>query len=77
MPTNMFYSAIGAEILRISRVSSSMENIHVATRTLMKRALKQGATKERMEKTLKKMYGRHDILKQFGNNALEFVNSLW
>ena len=77
MPTNMFYSAIGAEILRISRVSSSIENFHAATKSLITRALKQGATKERLEKILKKMYGRHDVLKQFGNTASEFVNSLW
>ena len=39
IPTSMFYSSVGAEILRIGRVSSSVENFVSSSRILLKRVL--------------------------------------
>ena len=75
IPTNMFYASISAEILRIARVSSSMDNFIYSSKVLIKRVKKQGATQDKLSKVLKKTYGRQQPLKQFGNNAVEFVNN--
>ena len=77
MPTSMFYSSIGAEILRIGRVSSSLNNFLSSSKSLIKRALKQGASISRLEKTLKKTYGRQEVLKKFGKTATEFVQNVF
>ena len=62
MPTGMFYGSIGAEILRVSRVSSSTENFKSSCKVLISRTAKQGGKTNWLEKTLKKVYGRSDVL---------------
>ena len=76
IPTNMFYASISAEILRIARVSSSIDNFIYSSKVLIKRVKKQGATHDKLSKVLKKTYGRQQPLKQFGNNAVEFVTNI-
>ena len=76
IPTTMFYSSIGAEILRIGRVSSSFENFLLSASILLDRARKQGANVDKLSKTLKKTYGRQQVLRMFWGNATEFINRL-
>ena len=77
MPSTMFYSSVGAEILRICRVSSTTFDFNASAKTLISRVCKQGAKNDRLVRTLKKMYGRHDALRRFGTNASGFVKSLF
>ena len=77
MPTRMFYSSIGAEILRISRVSSTLNNFVEATKPLMERVITQGADKIKLIGTVKKVYGRQSSLRQFGTTATDLVRSLF
>ena len=74
MPRSMFYGSIGAEILRIGRVSSSLDNFISSSKVLISRSIKQGANILYLKKTLKKIYGRHDVLKLFSENASDFVS---
>ena len=76
IPTNMFYNSIGAEILRIGRVSSCMEHFLTSAKTVLHRAVKQGAKIIKLSKTLKKTYGRQEALKKFGDNAGDFTDTL-
>ena len=76
MPTNMFYASISAEILRIGRICSKVDSFLSCVEPVISRALKQGANVKNLEKSLKKIYGRHDILKSFGENAQLFANNL-
>ena len=76
IPTSMFYSSIGAEILRIGRVSSSTCNFLSSCKTLIERVKKQGAKQYKLEKILKKIYGRQQLLRQFGSNAIDFTNKV-
>ena len=76
IPSNMFYACIGAEILRVGRVSSSSENFFSSCNTLVARVEIQGSNLFRLTKILKKTYGRQQILKQFAKNANEFVNKI-
>ena len=62
----MFYSSIGAEILRIGKVSSSFENFLLSASILLDRARKQGADVDRLSKTLKKTYERQQVLECLG-----------
>ena len=76
IPTNMFYSCIGAEILRIGRVCSSNENFIHSCKALISRVKRQGATDYKFSKILKKTYGRQHILRRFSTNATQFTNSI-
>ena len=76
IPSTMFYSSIGAEIIRIGRVSSSLENFLVAGRALIQRAFRQGAKQYKVEKVLKKVYGRQQVLRFLSSNATSFADSL-
>ena len=76
IPTNMFYSCIGAEILRIGRVCSSNENFIHSCKALISRVKRQGATEYKLSKILKKTYGRQHILRRFSTNATQFTNSI-
>ena len=57
MPTNMFYSSISAEVLRIGRISSNFDNFISSVEPVIVRALKQGAHVKGLEKSLKKFIG--------------------
>ena len=48
IPSNVFYNFLGAEILRISTVSSNLENFKADGKELLGTALKQGAKKTKL-----------------------------
>ena len=75
-PSTMFYSSIGTEIIRIGRVCSSLDNFLFSARALIGRAIAQGARAERLNKLLKKVYGRQDVLRSFAGNAAVFANAV-
>lgn len=72
----IFSSCIGAEILRIARISLTYRVFVDACHSLFKHIWKQGASKAGIRAVLNKMYGRHKILKNFGMNAKEFANKI-
>ena len=74
MPSNIFYSCIGAEILRIGHVTSNLNDFLNSSNNLLVRMFKQGAKIDRISKVLLKMYGRHDTLHNFATNASVFIN---
>ena len=76
MPSSMFYSSVGAEIIRIGRVSTCLENFVIAAKNIVNRAIKQGAKLPRLDKTMKKIYGRQQILRSYSTNATDFANLL-
>jgi len=77
MPSTIFYSCFGAEIIRIARVSSSLENFCLAGKVLIGRAFRQGAKPLRLEKILKKVYGRQQVFHELANNVTLFIESLF
>ena len=77
IPTSMFYGSIGAEVLRTGRVSSSKDYFLPAGKSIIDRSLKQGAEVSSLKKTLKKLYGRHQVLRSFAQNASLFADSLF
>ena len=76
IPTNMFYACIGAEILRIGRVSSSLDSFFSSCKTLIERVKRQGSVHSKLVKTLKRTYGRQQILRRFAENANNFANKI-
>ena len=76
IPTSVFYSSISAEILRIGRISSNLENFLISAKPVIVRAYKQGATAIKLTRALKKIFGRQDSLKRFGQNAKNFTDYL-
>ena len=76
IPTNMFYSTVGSEVLRIGRANSKVESFVKSTSSLLARMTRQGAEQNPLAKVLRKMYGRHDVLHKFATNAKDFTNLL-
>ena len=76
MPTNMFYSTIGSEILRIGRANSNVDSFLKSASSILARMSKRGAKYAPLGKVLKKMYGRHDVLHTFAANAKAFTHLL-
>ena len=77
MPSTIFYSSIGAEILRIARASYNMQDFITTSRTLLNRMVSQGAKHHRLVRVLKKTYGRHiSTFSHIASNAITFVFQL-
>ena len=77
MPSTIFYSSIGAEILRIARASYNMQDFITTSRTLLNRMVSQGAKHHRLVRVLKKIYGRHiSTFSHIASNAITFVSQL-
>ena len=55
----MFYSSIGAEILRIARTSNNPDCFSLSIKPLVIRMLKQGACKEKLNNVLCKFFNNH------------------
>jgi len=79
IPQKMFYSSIGAEFLRICRVSSDINHAKISISSLFERAIKQGADKELLLFTIRRTVNRHevDFLKYTGSLNFQFLNSLF
>ena len=76
MPSKIFKATIGGEILRIGRACSTRESFFESARMVLERVKRQGAHAKELTKILKKTFGRHDELKKFTVNSVEFVSSL-
>ena len=76
IPSAIFYNYFGAEILRIGRVSSNLENFKTAGKELVKRALKQGGKSAKLERVLKRVYCCQRVLCVFQSNTKKFSDCL-
>ena len=59
IPSNIFYSSICAETLRIARASNNSNSFSSSIKPLVTRMLKQGAYKEKLSNTLCKFFNKH------------------
>ena len=76
IPSKFFYSSLGAEILRIGRANGSLNDFRRSGKALISRMVKQGAKDCKMKQVLRKVYGRHDILKKFAEDSNVFLRVL-
>ena len=74
IPSRMFYGCIGAEILRIARITTDKSKFIEHTNILLKRMKAQGSSLTFIQRMLKKIYGRHSSDFRFiSDTALSFV----
>ena len=59
IPSNIFYSSICAEALRIARASNNSNSFSSSIKPLVTRMLKQGAYKEKLSNTPCKFFNKH------------------
>ena len=77
IPSKMFYSSLGAEILRIGRASNSSTGFLRSSNKIVNRMLKQGGNLSKITKTLKKVYGQHfHTFCNFAPTSEAFVNNI-
>ena len=69
-------SVIGGEILRIGRACPAKESFFETARIVLEKMMRQGAHVKELTKILKETFGRHDELKKFAVNLVDFVSSL-
>ena len=77
MPLKIFYSSVGAEILRIAKANNNIPTFFNSTRAIIKRMLSQGGKLKSIINTLKKIFGQHfHIFRRFAPTSVAFVNNL-
>ena len=77
MPSKIFYSSLAAEILRIGRTTTTINDFCHSVSNIIVRMSRQGAKIMRIKNSLKKMFGRHfDTFKCFSPTADHFVEML-
>ena len=59
MPSKIFYSSLGAEVLRIGRANNDNAAFFKSAKSIVDRMIKQGGSKLKITNTLKKIYGQH------------------
>lgn len=74
LPSNIFYSAIGAETLRIARASNNAISFSSSVKPLVHRMQKQGAQHDRVINVLKKFFNRHQT---YFNDIAKDTNELF
>ena len=77
MPTKMFYSSLGAEVLRIARANNNRASCVKSCKDIVNRMLNQGGSILKISNTLKKIFGRHFVTFQdFAPTSKDFVDML-
>jgi len=78
--SKIFYSSIGAEVLRIRQANINdtmiLEYFKKSSKSLLHRMRRQGASDCRIGRTLRKMYDKHDDFKKFGENVEIFLSNV-
>ena len=75
IPKRMFYSTICAEVLRICRATSSMDDAVLSVKSVVNRMIKQGASKETLRVFLKRSLNKHQIsVRKFDTTTENFIN---
>ena len=75
IPSSIFYSSVGAEVLRIARANSNVDSFLKSTKVIISRMLRQGANVDKLKSVIGRFFGRH--LKDFNHIAPDsglFVN---
>lgn len=77
MPSTIFYSSIGADVLRIAITTSNIAPLVSSYKKPLSRMFKQGALVPKVHSVLKKLFGRHqDDFLHSCKSANEFCNLL-
>ena len=77
MPSNIFYSTLSSELLRIARCTTDKDNFLQTAKALISRMKKQGAAVARLCKSLRRLYENHiDCLSRFFKSSEQFVSCL-
>ena len=61
IPSTLFYSSFGAELLRIGRASNNLHQFTNSVKPLVNRMVKQGANFDKLSKVSNKFFNRHPV----------------
>ena len=77
MPSKIFYSSLGAEILRIGRTTNDFGRFKLSSKKITERMIKQGASHHKTQQCFCKLFGRHfDVFKPFAATCDDFLDLL-
>ena len=77
MPSNIFYSTLGSELLRIANCTTGKTDFISTSKNLLARMKKQGAKPCRLEKCLKRLFGSHmNCFLSFFENSKQLTSAL-
>ena len=77
IPSEMFYSAFGTEILQTARATSKLKRFYKTSENSIPRMTKQGGDIDVFTRTLTKTHGRYfQAFRKFYHTSKEFVNPL-
>ena len=78
LPSNIFYSSIGAETLRIARASNNTASFFSSVKPLISRMLKQGANASKLSNVLRKFFNKHQTyFKDKAKDSHDFISLMF
>ena len=78
IPSSVFYSSIGAEVLRIARATSENKSFFESCNIIVQRMIEQGAKKPKVCNILVKFFNRHvNDFQHVANDSKSLVNSIF
>ena len=78
IPSSVFYSSIGAGVLRIARATSEENSFFKSCNIIVQRMIEQGAKKPRVCNILVKFFNRHvNDFQHVANDSKSLVNSIF
>ena len=77
IPSKVFYSSLGAEILRIGRATSQAPDFYQSGKAVVDRMVRQGGKLNRIKKTLTSFYAKHQsCFSNFATSSEHLANLL-
>ena len=78
IPQRMFYSSASAEVLRICRATSTLHDVIISVKSLVKRMMSQGALELSLRKSFRKTLNKHQIsLNKFNVSSGFMINEFF
>ena len=77
MSSKIFYSSLGAEILRIGRTTHNVQSFKLSAKKITERMINQGATDKKIQHCLQKTFGCHfEVFRSYAPTCNNFVDKI-
>ena len=77
IPSKIFYSSVAAEVLRVYRITSELDQAVVSIKSLLGRMQNQGAVPQMMKRPITKIIRKNHIATKFNADVGRILNLLF
>ena len=77
MASRIFYTCVAAEVLRICRITSELDQAIITIKLLLHRMQNQGAAAQMMKKSITQIFRKNNISNKFNTDIDHILNLLF